>query len=133
MSGQSQGVRNVAGERVNVATEETIQELLNPTTVDSVSTLTNTTETPILATGSSGQYRDLKFLLVGNESAKRVTITIRDAFNASSRVSVPLAANGGGVVPIPKFGQRVAAKAWTAQLSTTSVTVKITAQAEIRP
>lgn len=93
--------------------------------------LTAATETTLIAAGGAGVLRDLVGLVLSNESATEVRVDIRDATAGTVRLSVDLAADGGGaVIPFPvPLNQAAANNNWTAQLSAAVSTVYITAQA----
>jgi hypothetical protein len=91
--------------------------------------LTSTTETTLISAGGAGVFRDLLFVILSNESASEVRVDIRDATGGTVRLSVDLAADGGGAVvklPVP-LTQATANNAWSAQLSAAVSTVYITA------
>jgi hypothetical protein len=94
-------------------------------------TLTDTTETTLIAAGGTGVYNDLTLLTMSNTSSTVVRVDIRDDTAGTVRISFELAADGGGVV-IP-FTEPFLAGAvndnWTAQLSGSVTDVRITAQA----
>ena len=93
-------------------------------------TLTTTTETTLLAAVAS-TFLDLVFLVVSNESATEVRVDIRDSTAGTVRLSIDLAADGGGAVvslPVP-LPQATVNNNWTAQLSAAVSTVYITAMA----
>jgi hypothetical protein len=94
-------------------------------------TLSSTTETTLIAAGGAGVFRDLIFLVLSNESATEVRVDIRDATSGTVRLSVDLAADGGGaVIPFPvPYPQATANNNWTAQLSAAVSTVYITGMA----
>lgn len=94
-------------------------------------TLTSTTETTLIAAGGAGVFRDLIALYVSNESATEVRIDFRDSTAGTVRLSIDLAADGGGAAmpfPVP-LTQATANNNWTAQLSAAVSTVYITALA----
>lgn len=93
--------------------------------------LTTASETTLIAAGGAGVFRDLVMLVVSNESASEVRVDIRDSSAGTVRLSVDLAADGGGaVIPFPvPLTQASANNAWTAQLSGAVSTVYVTAQA----
>ena len=93
--------------------------------------LTATTETTLIAAGGGGVFRDLVLLVLSNESATECRVDIRDSTAGTIRLSVDLAADGGGaVVPFPlPLTQSSVNNNWTAQLSAAVSTVYVTAQA----
>jgi hypothetical protein len=93
-------------------------------------TLTTTTETTLIAALAS-TFRDLVLLVLSNESATEVRVDIRDSTTGTVRLSVDLAADGGGaVIPFPvPLPQATVNNNWTAQLSAAVSTVYITAVA----
>lgn len=94
-------------------------------------TLTSTTETTLIAAGGAGVFRDLVLLTLTNTSATAVRVDIRDSTAGTVRLSMFLAADGGGaVIPFPvPLNQATANNNWTAQLSAAVTDVRITAQA----
>jgi hypothetical protein len=91
--------------------------------------LTSTTETTLIGAGGAGVFRDLIWLMISNESATEVRVDFRDATAGTVRLSVDMAADGGGAVlslPVP-LTQASANNNWTAQLSAAVSTVYITA------
>lgn len=93
-------------------------------------TLTSTTETTLL-TAVASIFLDLTLLVLSNTSATLVRVDIRDSTTGTVRLSVALAANGGGAViqfPCPKK-QGTVNNNWTAQLSGAVTDVRIFAQA----
>jgi len=91
--------------------------------------LTSTSETTLIAAGGAGVFRDIVYLVCSNESATEVRIDIKDATAGTNRISIDLAADGGGAVmplPIP-LTQAAANNNWTATLSSAVSTVYITA------
>jgi len=93
-------------------------------------TLTSTTETTLLAAVAS-VFLDLVLLVLSNESATEVRVDIRDSTGGTIRLSVDLAADGGGaVIPLPvPLPQATVNNNWTAQLSAAVSTVYVTAVA----
>ncbi len=91
--------------------------------------LTTTTETKLITAGGAGVFKDLTMLVLSNESATETRVDIRDATAGTIRLSMDLAADGGGAVLRfdPPFTQAAAANNWTAQLSGAVSTVYITA------
>lgn len=84
-------------------------------------TLTNGTETTLVAAGSAGVFRDLETLVASNGSTQTVRVDFRDATGGTVRFSVWMAGGGGGFV-LPAgtiIPQTTAANNWTAQLSET--------------
>lgn len=94
-------------------------------------TLTNTTETTLIAAGGAGVFRDIVGLVISNESATEVRVDIRDSSTGTVRLSLDVAADGGGgVISLPvQLTQASANNAWTAQLSAAVSTVYVTALA----
>jgi hypothetical protein len=93
--------------------------------------LTTTTETTLIAAIGANVFVDLLSLVFSNESAVETRVDIRDATAGTVRLSVDLAADGGGAVvnlPIP-LTQATANNNWTAQLSGANATIYITALA----
>lgn len=98
-------------------------------TVHNRITLTTTTETTLIAAGGAGVFHDLVFLSMSNESATEVRVDIADSTAGTDRISMDLAADGGGaVIPFPvPMTQATANNNWTATLSAAVSTVYITA------
>lgn len=85
-------------------------------------TLTNTTETQLVAAGAAGVFRDLLYVVVSNTSAVEVSVDIRDALAGTIQHTINLYPDGGSgalVLPGP-WPQTTAATAWTVQLSVTA-------------
>lgn len=93
-------------------------------------TLTSGTETTLLASVAS-TFLDITELIMSNTSATLVRVDIRDATAGTVRLSVALAANGGGAVMHfdPPLKQTAVTNNWTAQLSGAVTDVRIFAQA----
>lgn len=91
--------------------------------------LTTTTETTLIATGGSGIFRDLFFLVASNEGTSEVRVDIADSTGGTDRLSLDLAANGGGAVlnMVVPLTQGTANNNWTATLSAAVSTVYLTA------
>ena len=91
--------------------------------------LSSTAETLLIGAGGANVFQDIVFLFPSNESGTEARIDIRDATAGSVRLSIDLAADGGGaVVPLPvPLTQAVANNNWTAQLSAGVATVYLTA------
>lgn len=94
-------------------------------------TLTNTTETTIIAAGGAGVFHDLTMLVISNTSATAVRVDIRDATAGTIQFAVAIAANGGAVIPFDTcpLNQTTAANNWTAQLSGSVTDIRILAVA----
>lgn len=96
-------------------------------------TLSTTTETTLLSAGASGIFNDLTLLVLSNTSDTKTRVDIRDATGGTVRLSVSLAASGGGaVIPWSALNpkrQTTAANNWTAQLSTAVTDVRVYAHA----
>ena len=93
-------------------------------------TLSSTTETTLIA-ALAGTFRDLTHLTLTNTSSTAVRVDIRDSTGGTVRLSMMLAADGGGaVIPFPvPYKQTTANNNWTAQLSGAVTDVRISAQA----
>lgn len=90
----------------------------------------SSSETTIVTAGAAGVFHDLTHLIVTNQTATAVNVTIKDATAGTTRMIIALAANGGAVIPFSvPVPQASAANNWTATLSSASVTVNIFAQA----
>jgi len=80
-------------------------------------------------TGLYWHFVDLVWIFLSNSSATLVRVDIRDSTAGTVRLSVSLAASGGGanvVIPI-QLTQATANNAWSAQLSASVSSVYITA------
>ncbi len=96
-----------------------------------VITLTNTTETTLIAAGGAGVFRDLTYLKCTNNSATLVRVDLRDATAGTVIDSWALAASGGGfnlTFPVP-YNQATANNNWAVQLSASVTDVRCSAQA----
>ncbi|MDR4470419.1 MAG: hypothetical protein MRJ68_19335 [Nitrospira sp.] len=96
-----------------------------------VVTLTNTTETTLIAAGGAGVFRDLTYLKCTNNSATLVRVDLRDATAGTVIDSWALAASGGGfnlAFTVP-YAQATANNNWTVQLSGSVTDVRCSAQA----
>lgn len=96
-------------------------------------TLTNTTaETTLLAAGGAGVYRDVTRIIFSNTSSTKTRVDIRDSTAGTVRLSMSLAADGGGAVldfgTIP-MTQTSVNTAWTAQCGTAVTDVRVFVQA----
>lgn len=92
-------------------------------------TLSDTTETTLIAAGGANVFRDLVLLVISNTSGTKVRVDIRDDTGGTIRWSVEVAADGGGVVikfPVP-LTQALADDNWTAQLSAGVTDVRVNA------
>lgn len=96
-------------------------------------TLTNTTETEVLAAGGAGVFLDVTGILVSNTSNTTLRVLLRDVLSGTVVISPPAASGGGGsaplmLVPLP---QATANSQWTAELSAmpTGGNVKVFLQA----
>jgi hypothetical protein len=102
------------------------------TEVQDLTTLTDDTETEILAAGASGVFRHLQSIIISNTTETPVEVLIRDSLGGTVRLSffVPAQDTRGAVFQYTKpFRQITAANAWTAELSTSINGVKIAVQA----
>jgi hypothetical protein len=99
-----------------IVTQEQPRELVASATV----TISNTTETDLLAAGGANVFQDVVELEITNGSAVALRVDIRDAAAGTVRRSYNIAANGGLVkgfrVALP---QTASNNKWTAQLSAT--------------
>lgn len=88
-------------------------------------------ETTIVTAAGAGVFADLTQLVITNQTATAVTVTIKDATAGTTRLIVALAASGGAVIPFHRpVKQATANNNWTATLSSAAVTVNIFAQFE---
>ncbi|HRA21065.1 MAG TPA: hypothetical protein PLZ56_11510 [Anaerolineae bacterium] len=91
----------------------------------------SSSETTILAAGAAGVFHDLTQLVITNQTATAVNVTIKDDTAGTTRMIIALAASGGAVIPFHRpVNQAVAEKPWTATLSSAAVTVNFYVQAE---
>ena len=83
-----------------------------------------------IVTAVASEFHDLVMLVLTNQTATAVNVTIKDATAGTTRMIVALAANGGAVLPFPVPLPQLAAvnNNWTATLSSAAVTVNILAQ-----
>jgi len=83
-----------------------------------------------IVTAVASEFHDLVMLVLTNQTATAVNVTIKDATAGTTRMIVALAANGGAVLPFPVPLPQLAAvnNNWTATLSSAAVTVNIFAQ-----
>jgi hypothetical protein len=95
-------------------------------------TITNSSaETTILTAGAAGVFHDLVQLVITNQTATAVNVTIKDATAGTTRMIIALPASGGAVIPFTRpVPQAAAAGNWTATLSVNTVTVNIFVMAE---
>jgi hypothetical protein len=99
--------------------------------------LTNTTETTLLAAGGVGVFHDLVQLVITNSSTTPVDITVRDATAGTIRAIFCLARGGSAAGTAPIFilplntpwPQTTADNNWTVQASAAVSTVRIFAMA----
>jgi len=90
----------------------------------------SSSETTILSAGAAGIFHDLTQLILTNQTATAVNVTIKDATAGTTRMIIALAASGGAVIPFPTpVTQAAAANNWSATLSSAAVTVDIFVQA----
>lgn len=121
-------------DRVNLTADD-LGRLLTRTaardlTVHNTITLTNTTETTLIAAAAS-TFHDLVKVIATNTSSTAVRVDIRDDTGGTVRFSLYLAADGGGAAltfPVPVTASAVNDN-WTAQLSASVTDVRIFAQA----
>jgi hypothetical protein len=104
-----------------------VRQLVTSATI----TLTNTSETTLLAAGGSGVFHDMTMLTITNTSGTAVRVDIRDTTGGSVIISFYVAASGGGaVVPFSvPLSQTSSNTNWTAQLSASVTDVRIFMQA----
>jgi hypothetical protein len=93
-------------------------------------TLTNGTETTLLAAGGAGVFHDMTMLTITNTSSTAVRVDIRDDTAGTVILSMYVAASGGGaVIPFTvPLSQTASNKNWTAQLSASVTDVRIFGQ-----
>lgn len=91
-------------------------------------TISNATETAILAAGATGVYRDLYNLIISNTSATDVVVTIRDKTAGTARFVISVKAGDTRGFALPSqdaHKQNEAAQAWTAQSSAVVSNIEI--------
>lgn len=91
------------------------------TTTQGSITLTNTTETTLIAAGGAGVNNRLSYVLISNGSAEKIRVDFRDATGGAVDFSIWAGADGGGAsmaIPVD-IEQDADNNAWTAQLSST--------------
>lgn len=94
-------------------------------------TLTNTTETTVLATGGVGVFHDLTLLAITNTANQGIRIDIRDSTGGTIVFSINVAAGSSVVIPCtPSVPQTTANNNWTAKLSGAATDVRVTMVAE---
>jgi hypothetical protein len=94
-------------------------------------TLLNTTSETTLLTGVASTFLDVTRLILSNTSSTAVRVDVRDTTGGTVRLSLMLAANGGGaVIPFdPPLKQTTTGGNWTAQASASVADVRVFAQA----
>jgi hypothetical protein len=89
-------------------------------TVDDLTTLTNTTETNLIAAGGTDVFLDLSFLLVSNHGTNANRVDIRDSSTGTIRLSLAVAGESVTRAFLPVgLPQATANNPWTAQLAST--------------
>ncbi len=89
-------------------------------------TVTNTTETSVIAAGGSNVFHDITCMVITNVSAVGSRADIRDATGGTIQFAVYVPANGGIVIPFPvPLNQTTANSAWTIQMATTSTDTRV--------
>lgn len=88
-------------------------------------------ETTIITAAGAGVFADLVGLIVTNQTATAVNLTVKDSTAGTTRMVIALAASGGAVIMFPRpVKQATANNNWTVTLSSAAVTVNIFAQFE---
>lgn len=83
-------------------------------------TISNTSETTIVAAGGVGVFNDLLMLVMTNSGSVGTRVDIRDDTGTAVDMSVWLAPGGGAVIPFhTPYAQGASNDNWTAQLSAT--------------
>ncbi len=91
----------------------------------------SSSETTIITAAGAGVFADLVGLILTNQTATAVNVTIKDSTAGTTRMVIALAASGGAVIMFPRpVKQATANNNWTATLSSAAVTVNIFAQFE---
>lgn len=114
-----------AGSAAYVATQENVRD--NET--DATITLTDTTETTLIAAVAS-TFLDLESVVISNTSSTAVRVDFRDTTGGSVRFSVYVGAGqASGFIPKKAIKQTAVNTNWTAKLSGSVTDVRIYAQA----
>ena len=123
------------GDRVNIYADVFGRLMMQPyvpreLTVHNTITLTDTTETTLIAQAAS-TFHDLVWLFLSNSSATQTIVEIRDSTGGTVRLPVTLAASGGGAqisLPVQLKSATVNTN-WTAKCLTGVSSVYVTALA----
>lgn len=79
-----------------------------------------------IVTAVASTFCDLVQLVITNQTATAVNVTIKDSTAGTTRMIIALAASGGAVIPFPRpIPQATVNNNWTATLSSAAVTVNI--------
>ncbi len=123
------------GDRVNAAADDMGRQVVVLNNVrdletHATTTISNTTETTILAAGSAGVFHDVTLITIANTSATATRVDIRDATGGSViwPFYVPAGTTIGANITTP-VKQTTAANNWTAQLATAVTDIRIFIQA----
>jgi len=89
--------------------------------------IVNTTTETTICTAVASEHHDIVCLVITNQAATAVNVTIKDATAGTTRAILALAASGGIVIAFPApWAQKAAVNNnWTATLSVATVTVNI--------
>lgn len=89
--------------------------------------IANSTAETTIVTAVAGEQHELASLVLTNETATPVIVTIRDATGGTARLTVALAASGQAILPFPIPVPQLtgANQNWTATLSALAITVDI--------
>lgn len=88
--------------------------------------ISNSTVETTVVPQTASTFKDLISLVVTNQTAAAVNVTIKDAAAGTTRMVLALTSNGGAVLaPSGIIPQASAGNAWTATLSNNSVTVNV--------
>ena len=98
-------------------------------TQNNITLNSGTTTDTLIAAGGANVFRDLVMLIISNDSTAEVSVAFKDSSGGTTRLTVDLAADGGGaVIPFPvPFQQATANNLWSATLSGAVSSVYITA------
>ena len=122
-----QAVRVVADKQGRLITNGAVRDLVSHQHTQIAS---SSSETTIVTAGGAGVFNDITSLVITNQTATAVNVTIKDSTAGTTRMIIALAANGGAVItpsiPIPQLAS--ANNNWTATLSSSSVTVNFFVQ-----
>lgn len=124
------------GDRVNFTADDLGRQVVIPGQIRDLivhqhTQISNSTSETTILTQAASTFHDLVQLVITNQTATAVNVTIKDSTGGTTRMVIALAASGGAVLnfarPVP---QATINGNWTATLSVNTVTVNIFAMAE---